>query len=85
MRIAIGQLVANASSTTDYQQLGYDAAGNVVSARLRNGNSIAVSYDALNRPTFRDMPGTDPDVTYAYDNLARPTSVGQTGNSLSFT
>ncbi len=31
------------------------------------------------------MPGSEPDVTYAYDNLGRATSASQTGNSLAFT
>jgi RHS repeat-associated protein len=57
----------------------------VTSRRLRDGNSIGFTYDNLNRVTFKDLPGTEPDVTYAYDNLSRPISVSQTGNSLSFT
>src|SRR3546814_13153612 len=32
---------ANSSSTTDYEQLGYDANGHVISLLLRDGNSIA--------------------------------------------
>ncbi len=35
--------------------------------------------------TLKNLPGTEPDVTYAYDNLDRPTSATQTGNALSFT
>jgi RHS repeat-associated protein len=73
------------SSTTDYEQLGYDANSNVTSRRLRDGNSIAFTYDNLNRVTFKDLPGSEPDVTIAYDNLGRPTSVSQSGNSLSLT
>ncbi|HXG82050.1 MAG TPA: hypothetical protein VNJ05_09645, partial [Sphingomicrobium sp.] len=76
---------ANASSTTDYEQLGYDANGNVTSRRLRDATSIAFTYDNLNRPTLKDLPGSEPDVTYGYDNLGRLTSASQTGNNLSFT
>ena len=76
---------SNASSTTDYEQLGYDAASNVTSRRLRDAQSIAFTYDNLNRVTLKDLPGTEPDVTYAYDNLGRLTSASQTGNALSFT
>ena len=73
------------SSTTDYEQLGYDANSNVTSHRLRDGNSIGFTFDNLNRVTFKDLPGSEPDVTIAYDNLGRPTSASQSGNSLSFT
>jgi RHS repeat-associated protein len=62
---------AGTSSTTDYEQLGYDPAGNVTSRRLRDGNSIGYTYDVLNRRTFMDLPATgitsDSDVTYSYD------------------
>ncbi|HEU4962156.1 MAG TPA: RHS repeat-associated core domain-containing protein [Sphingomonas sp.] len=73
------------SSTTDYEQLGYDANSNVTSRRLRDGTSIAYTYDALNRLTAKNLPGTEPDVTYGYDLLGHPTSVSQSGNALSFT
>lgn len=43
---------ANASSTTDYEQLGYDPASNVTSRRLRDGQSIAFTYDNLDRALF---------------------------------
>jgi RHS repeat-associated protein len=72
------------SSTTDYQQLTYDAASNVTSRRLRDTTSIAFTYDNLNRVTLKNLPGTEPDVTYGYDNLGRITSASQTGNALSF-
>ena len=76
---------ANSSSTTDYEQLTYDAASNVISRRLRDGNSISFTFDNLSRPTLKNLPGSEPDVTYAYDNLGRLTSASQTGHSLSFT
>jgi RHS repeat-associated protein len=75
----------NASSTTDYEQLGYDAASNVTSRRLRDTQSIAFTYDNLDRPTFKNLPGSEPDVTFVYDNLGRLVSASQTGNALSFT
>jgi RHS repeat-associated protein len=84
-RFPVGTKAANASSTTDYEQLTYDAGSNVTSRRLRDANSIGYTYDALNRATFKNLPGTEPDVTYAYDNLGRLTSATQTGSSLSFT
>jgi RHS repeat-associated protein len=76
---------AGTSNSSDYEQLAYDANGNVTSRRLRDGNSIAFTFDNLNRVTLKDLPGSEPDVTYAYDNLDRPISASQTGNALSFT
>jgi RHS repeat-associated protein len=73
------------SSTTDYEQLSYDANSNVTSWRLRDTTSIAFTYDKLDRVTLKNLPGTEPDVTYGYDNLDRLTSAIQTGNNLSFT
>jgi RHS repeat-associated protein len=73
------------SSTSDFEQLTYDAASNVVSRRLRDTTSIAYTYDNLNRVNFKNVPGTEPDVSYGYDNLDRLTSATQTGNNLSFT
>ncbi|HEX2762957.1 MAG TPA: RHS repeat-associated core domain-containing protein [Allosphingosinicella sp.] len=76
---------AGTSSTTDYEQYGYDANGNRTSFRNRANETIAYAFDALNRTTGKDLPGTEPDVTYGYDLLGRMTSATQTGNSLSFT
>lgn len=73
------------SSTTDYEQLSYDANSNVTSRRLRDTSSIGFTFDNLNRATSKDLPGSEPDVSFAYDNLGRLTSASQTGNSLSFT
>src|SRR5690606_4812028 len=75
---------ANSSSTTDYEQLGYDANGNVISRRLRDGTSIAYSYDDLGRLTTKNLPGTEPDVTYSYDLMGRATGVTQGTQTLSF-
>jgi RHS repeat-associated protein len=57
---------ANASSTTDFEAYGYDANGNRTSLRKRDGQVILYSFDALNRVTVKDVPGTG-DVAYAYD------------------
>jgi len=76
---------AGTSSTTDYEQLpSYDANSNPLSRRVRDGTSIAFTYDNLNRITLKNLPGTEPDVTYGYDNLGRVTSANQTGNNLTF-
>lgn len=84
-RFSVTTKGANSSSTTDYEQLTYDAAGNVTSRRLRDAQSMAFTLDKLNRVTLKDLPGSEPDVTYAYDNFGRLTSASQTGNSLSLT
>lgn len=76
---------AGTSNASDYEQMTYDANANLTAHRLRDGNTINYTYDALNRTTYKDLPGTEPDVTYAYDNLGRMTGASQTGNSLSFT
>lgn len=67
---------ANSSSTTDYEQLTYDANGNVTQRRLRDGLLINYTLDRLNRVTFKDLPNLtvdDQDLTYSYDLLGRLT------------
>ena len=76
---------AGTSNPGDYEQLSYDAASNVTARRLRDATSIAFTYDKLNRPTFKDLPGSEPDVTYGYDNLGRLTSASKSGNAQAFT
>jgi RHS repeat-associated protein len=63
---------AHAANANDYEQYGYDAAGNRISLRLRSGETIAFSYDALNRETVLDVPGSSAtDVYSSYDLLGR--------------
>jgi RHS repeat-associated protein len=52
---------------------------------LRDGQDIPLTYDNLDRLTFKNLPGSEPDVTYGYDNLGRLTGASQTGNALTFT
>jgi RHS repeat-associated protein len=74
------------SSTTDYEQLGYDANSNVTSRLLRGGTlTINYSYDNLNRLTTKDLPGSEPDVTYGYDLLGRLKSAVTMAQTLTFT
>ncbi|HZG44920.1 MAG TPA: hypothetical protein VEZ41_01450, partial [Allosphingosinicella sp.] len=75
---------AGQSNGGDYEELGYDPAGNVTSRRVRDGNVIAFSYDALNRPTLKNLPGSEPDVTYGYDLLGQLTSAATASQTLSF-
>ncbi|WP_439568604.1 RHS repeat domain-containing protein [Sphingopyxis sp.] len=75
---------ANAVNAGDYEQLGYDANGNVTSRRLRDGTSIGYGYDNLNRLVWKDQPGTDPDAQYGYDLLSRPAWLIQGGLTQTF-
>jgi RHS repeat-associated protein len=74
-----------ATNPSDYVHLVLDNNGNPTSERLRSGSAIALTYDHLNRVTLKGLPGTEPDVSYTYDNLGRVLSANQTGNNLSFT
>jgi RHS repeat-associated protein len=58
---------ALSSSTTDYEQLSYDASGNVTQRRLRDGQVIGSTFDALNRVSLKDLPAPEIDVSYTYD------------------
>lgn len=74
------------SSATDYEQLGYDANSNVISRLLRGATvTINYTYDNLNRLQVKDLPGTEPDVTYGYDLLGRLKSAVTSAQTLSFT
>jgi RHS repeat-associated protein len=85
-RYPVATLGANASSTTDFEQLTYDANSNVTSRRLRDGQVIGYAFDNLNRVTLKDVPAVaahfDYDITYSYDLLGRltgaSTAVGHT-------
>jgi RHS repeat-associated protein len=54
-------------NAADYEEYGYDLNSNRTSLRKRDGQVIAYSYDALNRVTLKDLPGTAADVAYSYD------------------
>jgi RHS repeat-associated protein len=67
-RFPLPTLSANASSTTDFEQYGYDPNGNQTSLRKRDGQTIGITYDNLNRVTRKDIPSTTTlDVYYDYD------------------
>lgn len=67
---------AGSSNGSDYEAYGYDAAGNMTSRRLRDGNSYNQSFDALNRLTS-DGQGH----TFAYDLLDHLTSANDGNNA----
>ena len=73
---------AGTSSTTDFEQLSYDAASNVTIRRLRDGQIIGYGYDSLNRLTSKDLPSPEYDVSYAYDLLGRTTQVSRPGDGV---
>lgn len=78
---AVGAL---ASSTTDYEQLTYDANGNVTQRRLRDGQLINYTFDNLNRMTLKDVPNLvlgEYDVTTTFDNLDRPILIADTASN----
>ncbi len=57
-----------AVNASDYEEYAYDPNGNRTSLRKRDGQVIGYSYDALNRVTVKDLPGTTAaDVYYGYD------------------
>ena len=75
---------AGTSNASDYEQLTYDANGNVTNRRLRDGTSIGHGYDKLNRLVSKNFPGTEPDATYSYDLTGRPLSATQGGKYFAF-
>ena len=56
------------ASNSDYQQYWYDANDNKKRLRQRDGTIINYTFDALNRITKKDLPGTVEDVYYGYNN-----------------
>ncbi|SFK68391.1 RHS repeat domain-containing protein, partial [Caulobacter sp. UNC279MFTsu5.1] len=71
---------AGVSSTADYNQYGYDAAGNRTSWRQRDNATYSFTYDALNR-VQNGLRGE----AYAYDNLGRRTSATYGGGATTAT
>lgn len=76
---------AGTSSTSDYEELGYDAGSNVTSLRLRDGQVIGFGYDDLSRLALKDLPGGNPDTSYSYDLIGRMTAMSRTdGHGVTF-
>ena len=76
---------AETDNPNDYEQLGYDASSNLTSRRLRDGQVIAYTFDALNRMPVKDLPGAEADVSYDRDDQGRLLSATQNGAALNFT
>jgi len=71
----------NTSSTTDYEQFGYNAVGSLTSHRKRSGETITPAYDNLHRLTSRSYPTVADNVAFAYDLLGRRTQAKYADNS----
>jgi RHS repeat-associated protein len=74
--------VPGTSSSTDYEQYGYDGNGNLTSWRRRDGLTIGYGFDNMNRLSSKDLPGAEPDATYDYDLKSRRTAAVQGGQTL---
>ena len=61
------------TSTTDYEEVGYDNRGNVISSRTRAGQTFTINRDALSRPVSIWGPNSATDTGFQYDNLGRQT------------
>ena len=72
---------ANASSTTDYEQLTYGDAINVTAIRQRDGSTVSLAYDALHRLISR-TPAGEATVTFGYNLLGMPTAVNRAADGV---
>jgi YD repeat-containing protein len=82
----------NSSNTGDYEAvLAYDANGNPTQTRLRDGNTIGLTYDNLGRLTSRTVQ-TNPSypydypVSYSYNLAGQITAISRPGdgNTISY-
>jgi RHS repeat-associated protein len=56
------------SNTADYDGVSsYDANGNVLVRRLRDGQTISYAYDALNRVSTKTLPSPETATSYTYN------------------
>lgn len=72
------------SSSTDYEQFGYDAASNVTWFRNRAGEAVTRGY-VLGRLTSETAPSPFTGRSYVYDHLGRMQSATTGGRTVSFT
>ncbi|AEA66109.1 RHS repeat-associated core domain-containing protein [Burkholderia gladioli] len=70
----------------DYEELGYDANGNVTSLRKRDGQTLQQGWDNLNRVISRTYPDSNDNVQYTYDlrGLRTGTSFANGSYSISY-
>lgn len=74
----------NVSSATDYEQLTYGDNVHVTSKRLRDGSTIAYTFDNLGRTTSQ-TPSGEPTVNYQYNLAGMPTAVQRPADGLNLT
>lgn len=67
------------SSTTDYEEFGYDAGGNVTSLKTRANQTIVTAYDAASHALSESAPSPYSGKSFSYDNLGRMTSASLAG------
>lgn len=72
------------SSTTDYEQYGYDNNGNLTSLRTRSGQTVTLGYDNLNRLLSRSYPTTADNVSFSHDLLSRVTSANRSDHAVGY-
>ncbi|HEX8308970.1 MAG TPA: hypothetical protein VF645_11205, partial [Allosphingosinicella sp.] len=82
---------SGSSNGADYEQSTYESLPNnrtsplVTAFRNRAGEATGFGYDALGRPTSKDLPGSEPDAAYAYDLVGQLLSATQNGVTIGFT
>ncbi len=80
-RFPVATRGALASSTTDYEEYGYDPNGNRTSFTKRDGSLLGYSFDPLNRMTVKyvpERPGSPPKPPQGPDAPSQALSAAQT-------
>jgi RHS repeat-associated protein len=80
---------AGTSSTIDFEEYTYDAAGNIATQKRRDRFQqgpliITYGYDTLSRLRTIDKPGAELDVTNSYDNFNNLISASQADSTVSW-
>ena len=75
-------LGAQAASTSDYEDFGYNVRGLLTSVRDRAGGNHGMAYDALGRMTSKTSPNSEPTRTMVYDLTDRLASVSLAGDAV---
>ncbi len=76
------------SSSTDYEQISYDADGLMSGTRTRDGQTFGYTYDALGRLTALDAPSGMSDQAWTYNLFNQPLTaqtLGTGGQTLTYT
>jgi RHS repeat-associated protein len=76
----LGNLLQESSTDRNTTVYTNDNAGNVKTVTDARGIVATYTYDALNRVTSIDYPGTAEDVTYTYDNCTAGCTYDSAGN-----